>query len=125
MKGVMMECILSRTFFSPLNVGVVQQEIRYRVYQNTGSVIAEQSKYELYCIMHGIYLQNARHLDTDIAPQVRELNNHVYEYAVPNVTSNLLQYKKYIQEVGQNPIPFARGAYESSAGTRTKEFKGF
>ena len=125
MKGVLMECALSKLFFGKLNVNVVQQEIRYKVNQITKTVIGNQSEYELFCIMHGIYLQHARHLDTQLVEQVKELNDRVYAYCVPNISSNLLQYQTYIAEVGKNPVPFARGAYESTTGTRTKEFRTF
>eukprot|EP00798_Chlamydomonas_sp_ICE-L_P019588 gene19588-26271_t len=108
-----------------MNVEVVQTEIRYRVYQETKIVIGKQSEFELSGVLLAIYLQHGKHLDTNLAEQIRELNEHVYNYCVRTIVSNLLQYQRYISEVGKNPVPLARGGYESSAGTRSREFKSF
>lgn len=116
---------VSRLFFSDLNVDVIQTAIIDTVKQITGKEISRQSDSELFLIMRSIYLQYARNDPNNFVPEVRSLNTRVVEYCIDVVVANLSQYLRYIQEVGRVPVPQERGAFISSAGSKTLELKSF
>lgn len=117
---------LSRTFYSAANVDALQDAIRYRVYQATdGLVIGRQSEQELYIVMRSIYLQYGQNQPTDILGQVRDLNQKVLDYAVPEVLSNVRQFQKYKTDISTLPVPLPHAPLATMKGTRTLEITRF
>ena len=92
---------LNYAFFSKKNIDIVQNAIRYQVWERTGRqhVIARQSDTELGIIMRAYYLQYGKNLPTDIPEQVQELNNIVIEYLVPKVIVQINQYVSYLNDI--------------------------
>jgi hypothetical protein len=92
---------LNYAFFSKSNMDIVQNAIRYQVWQRTGKkhVIARQSDTELGIIMRAYYLQYGKNLPTDIPEQVQELNNIVIEYLVPKIIIQINQYVSYLNDI--------------------------
>ena len=118
---------LSALFFSPQNIDALQQGIRYRIYveSNGQHVIGRQSDTELKIVMRSIYYQHAKHNNKDIVLQVRELNKHVLDWAVPEVLSNLKQYEVYKRDASTLPVPLDRAQLSTSKGTKVLEIKSF
>ena len=118
---------LSNMFFSCNNIDVLQEGIRYKVYQLTNGkhVIGRQSDKDLKVVMRSIYLQHSKNRSTDIIGQVRELNKRVLDWCVREVFSNLQQYDKYVIDVSTLPMPMERSTIATTKGSRTLERKTF
>ena len=97
---------LSRTFFSNDNVERIQLQIINDVYKQSQKQISKQSYQELQIIMKSIYLQYSRNLPNQIEEQVNTLNKFVIDECVSIIIPNVIQYKKYINEI-TGPIPIA------------------
>jgi len=115
-KGIVEETALSRYFFSKENIEVLQQTIRYRVYQKTTEVIDYQSSRDLYIIMRSILLQhgNFKVSDNDLLTEIQLLNKRVEVYSVNEISSNVLQYKGYIKDIERLPVPIDRPGFNDS-----------
>jgi hypothetical protein len=104
--------ILNSAFFSKENIDLLQDQIRYTVYQHTKTVIGNQSVQELVVVMRSIYLQFAGALETStdkniqidlVKTKIKKLNDAVLNYVIPNVRSNLSQYMTYLDSLN-NPL---------------------
>jgi hypothetical protein len=114
-KGILEENSLNSLFFSEMNVKVIQDTLRYRVYQNTDQVISEQSSNDLFIIMRSIMLQyaNFRVGVDNIVDEIRRLNKKVLDYAVENVTSNVKQHQGYVNDLSKLPVPMDMPVYHN------------
>jgi hypothetical protein len=121
LKGIQTESLLSRTFFSDKNIDIIQNSIRYNVYNlsNSQYIIARQSDIQLQIIMRSLYLQFSKNLNTGIREQVQELNNMVVNYCVPRILSEIQQYIVYKSDVSKLPEPIDRSLNLSVKGTKT------
>tara|TARA_B110000285_G_C14940361_1_gene521714 strand:- start:583 stop:894 length:312 start_codon:yes stop_codon:yes gene_type:complete len=87
--------------------------IRYGVNQRTTKTISNQSEKELYIIMRSIMLQyaNFKNGTSEVVEEVKRLNAKVLTYCIDNVSSNVLQYIKYLDDINSLPIPIERPEY--------------
>lgn len=116
---------VSDLFFSPRNVDILQDAIRYRVFVESGGrdVIGRQSDVELGLVMRSLFLQEADNDDTrDPVPQVRELNSSVLQFCVPRIVQEINQYRHYRTDVAALPVPLPRGEIATSKGSRSLEW---
>lgn len=113
-KGIVEESSLSDYFLSGMNTKVIQDTIRYRVYQDTSKVISEQDTNALYIVMRSIVLQygNFRTETANLAEELRKLNARVVNYCVEEVASNTRQYVMYLNDLERLPTPIERPQYE-------------
>jgi hypothetical protein len=119
---------LSKAFFSEVNMKTIQNGIRRAVYDKSGPkkyVIDDQSADELTIIMRTMYLQYAQNLPYDIAGQVTDLNEKVYNWSVPHILSAVDHYNYYLNDISHMPVPLARSVSLSSAGTKSLPFNPF
>lgn len=118
---------LSNVYFSCNNIDVLQEGIRYKIYQSTDGkyIIGRQSDSDLKIVMRSIYFQHSKNLDTDIIGQVRELNALVLDWCVNEVLSNLTQYNKYIIDASTLPTPIVHSQLITTKGSRSLELKPF
>ncbi len=107
-------------FFSQDNVDALQHGVRYGVYKASGGryVVAEQSRDELAVVMRSVYLEHSRNLPFVLLEQVRELNERVLEYCVPQIAREAAMYQKYRFDRESPLRPLEYGAYTSGAGLR-------
>jgi hypothetical protein len=119
--GIQNRSPLSDLFFSKANMGRIQDLLRYRVYVASGGKykIGPQSSIELEIIMKAMFLQHAKHLPSQMAEQINELNRLVVEYAWPKVLSEVEQYIEYCRDLENLPVPIDLPKNVSSKGTRT------
>jgi len=112
-KGILDENAVTSIFFSDMNMKVLQDAMRYGVYQKTQKIIGEQSKNELYIIMRSIMLQYANFQSSadSVLEEVRRLNGKVLIYCIDSVSSNVSQQLKYLEELKTLPTPIDRPAY--------------
>jgi len=103
------ECTpLSETFFSEANVQIVQNGLRAGVYEMSGVkqiVVAPQNIDVLKTIMRHMFIQYANFEPTNIAGQIKRLNQTVLEYAVPSVYAEATGYLKYLQDQSSLVVP--------------------
>lgn len=92
---------VARLYFSDLNVGALQDGIRFKVFSLTNKVISEQSTSDLVVTMRSTYLSDARNLPNDIVGQVRELNSKVIDFCVKMIVIELKAREQYMIESTQ------------------------
>ena len=114
-KGILENTALNDTFFSDMNASGIQSTIRFRIYKMSGKSIDPPSSKSLYIVMRSILLQhgNFRVTDNNFINEIHKLNEHVINYCVENIGSNLQQHLGYIQELGKLPTPLDKPAYEN------------
>lgn len=100
---------LSKTFFSPENVQLLQNAIRGGVYRmsNQEFVIAQQPSNELNMVMRAMYLQHAVNQPHHIADQIQALNATVIAFCVPKLYGEARQYLTYLEDASKLPVPLA------------------
>jgi hypothetical protein len=119
-----------RVFMSDMNVDVLQDAIRFRVWVESGGehVIGRQTEAELSLVMRSILLQFGRNDDSgDIAAQVRELNARVLEFCVPRILREVDGYMQYRRDASRTYMPMRYGDAVSNkaVGSRTLEGRDF
>jgi hypothetical protein len=122
MEGTFENTLLSRVFYHPKNMKIINRMIIKRVYEvsNGQFLIEEQDPTALYAVMRAIYLNHARHdPDFDITVQVEELNNIVTEDVVPGVISQIKQQIGYLDKVFNPRYIMEYGENTSIAGQKT------
>lgn len=126
-KGVHANNPISQVFFSQTNIDALQEAIRYQVYVKSCKkhVIGRQSDMEIKIIMRAIYLNNAKHRDYDILPEIRRLNQLVLDFAVPRILQEINMYMTYKSDIDKLPDPMPRGEFASAKGTKVLEQKAF
>ena len=112
-KGILEETAISDIFLSEMNTKVIQDTIRYDVYQITNMVVDYQSPTELYIIMRSIMLQHANFKvsQSGLINEIQKLNKLVVNYAVEEVSSNVQQYDIYIKDIQTLPNPMDRPGF--------------
>lgn len=99
--------VVSKQFFSATNIDLLQEKMIAGVSNksNGSIVIGRQDDDVLKTIMRAMYLQFSKNLAFDIPNQIRELNNHVLEYAIPQLYNEAISYIKYKRDVSNLPTP--------------------
>ena len=114
-KTVYSKNLLADLFFSDNNVKNVQYLIRFIVHSKTSEVIDYQSKDELFIIMRSIFLSHARfpseleNISNDLVKkeyrdEIHRLNELVINETVPDIISQLQQYKDYLRDIKTAPF---------------------
>lgn len=124
-RGNVQANLLNQAFFSKENFQIIQNKIRFDVYQKTGQVIDPQSSDDLFMVMRAIYLQYGRNLPYDIPGQIQELNTRVAAWCVPKIVSEMSMYQQYLKDISTLPVPLTHPVNQSSAGTKSLPFKPF
>ena len=123
MTGNWDNSILTKTFFSADNMRILQNGIKAGVYHKSNGrfQIADQDPDVLKMIMRSTFLQSSKNLPTNIAGQVKQLNNLVLGYAVPQVLGEAVGYVKYKNDASMMYTPMQRPA--STYHSNTLELK--
>lgn len=126
-KGIHSDNPISSTFFSHINIDALQEAIRYQVYLKSCKkhIISRQSETELKIIMRAIYLQNGKHRNYDILPEIRRLNQLVLDFCVPRILQEINMYMNYKNDIDKMPMPLERGEFQSAKGSKVLEQKNF
>jgi hypothetical protein len=119
--GIQETSQLNQLFFSKKNMEIVQNMIRYNVYEksNKKHIIDKQSDIELEIIMRSIYLQHSPNLPNKIKEQIEYLDKLVTDWCVENIIPELDQYFGYIKEIEFMPMPIDLPLNLSSKGSRS------
>jgi hypothetical protein len=119
--GIQETSTLNQLFFSKKNMEIIQNMIRYNVYEKSEKkfVIDRQSDIELEIIMRSIYLQHSPNLSNKIKEQIQYLNNLVNDWCVEQIIPEVQQYIGYIKEIEFMPMPIDLPVNLSSKGSRS------
>ncbi|NBX51984.1 hypothetical protein EBT25_19115 [bacterium] len=118
---------LNEIFFSQRNIDLLQDAIRYAVYQKSCGkyVIDRQSENELKVIMRATYLEYGNYTSYNVLDQVKALNARVIDYCVGRILPEIGMYDYYKKDISRLPDPMSRGQFVSSKGEKVNEIKGF
>lgn len=107
MQGNWYNTELSNAFFSQQNILILQNGIRFGVYNKSNKkyIIGNQDGDELKIIMRSIFLQHSKNLPDKIAEQIENLNKLVLDYAVKQVYSEADAYMKYKRDASTLVTP--------------------
>jgi len=85
--GIQETSVLNQLFFSKKNIEIIQNMIRYNVYEKSEKkyVIDKQSDIELEIVMRSIYLQHSPNLPNKIKEQISYLNKLVTAWCVEQI----------------------------------------
>ena len=119
--GIQETSKLNQLFFSKKNMDIIQNNIRYTVYNKTNKkhIIDKQSDIELQIVMRSTYLQFSPNLEYNYKEQLEYLNGLVVEWCVAHIIPQLEQYIGYLKEVEYMPSPIDLPVNLSSKGSRT------
>jgi Family of unknown function (DUF5761) len=120
-RGVQQETILSKVFFHPKNVALIQKQIILTIYKRTYCTywIEKQDEEDLQVVMRSMYIQHARHVPDHIPEQIRELNNLVTDDVVPNILSEVNAYIGYLERTFAPRQILDRPECVSNSGQKT------
>ena len=110
-KGILEETMVTKIFFSSVNVKAIQDSIRYYVFQSSGNQISRQSDEQLFVIMRSIALQFGNFVTSDPVKEVKRLNIKVIDKCVNDILTELKQYKGYIEDLANLPVPLDNPHY--------------
>lgn len=119
--GIQETSILNNAFFSKKNMDIIQNMIRYNVYEKSDKkyIIDKQSDVELEIVMRSIYLQHSPNLPNKITEQINYLNKLVSDWCVEQIIPEVMQYIGYIKEIEYMPVPIDLPINLSSKGSRS------
>ena len=127
LQGQQEKTLLSQIYFSKENIQIVHNSIRAGVHKKSNGryIIGKQNIDTLKIIMRSIYLQHAVNNPCKITEQIKELNQLVLDYSIPQVLGEVESYVKYKHDVSTLAVPMQRPAYMSTAGRNSLELKPF
>jgi len=120
LKSILGKSKLHNLYFSKTNIDNIQTLIRKEVWlqSNKKNKISGQSDNELKIIMRSVFLQNGKHKCENLIEQVKELNQIVLEYCIPNILSNVELYLGYKKHTSFLPVPLETPKNMSIVGLR-------
>jgi hypothetical protein len=118
-KTVYAKNLLADLFFSSSNVTNIQNLIKFTVHSKTSEIIDLQSDDELFIIMRSVFLSYAQfppmltddlsatereEIKTKYRQEIHRLNELVINETVPDILSQLQQYKDYLRDISTAPF---------------------
>ena len=112
----------SKAFFSRENMAWLQSNIRYKVYMYSDDrhVISDQDEANLIIHMRAIYLQNSNNPScrSGYKAEILRINNLVMDKVVPEIITELEQYKGYLRDIEKIADPLPRPTNTNIVGTK-------
>lgn len=121
-KGIQSESELSKLFFSDENFRRIQKMIRKEVYDRTKGEFrldVDQDQKDMFIVMRGIYLENARFLPNQVVRQVKRLNEKVVSEVTPGILTSIRQDYGYLKEINKPRSLLPRELSTNNAGRRS------
>ncbi|AZL89371.1 hypothetical protein QKC54_gp0457 [Megavirus baoshan] len=112
---------ISKLFFSPKNIDLIQKQIIYNVFQETNGeyLIEKQNEADLVVVMRSIYYQYCKHLPDNVTGQILQLNNLVVDEVTPDIVSEIKAHFGYLDRAFGKFEPMDRPQNVSNTGTKT------
>lgn len=130
LKGIQEESILTKVFFHPKNIDLIQKQIITEIFRRTNGtyLIENQNEIDLQIVMRSIFLTHAKNLllsenqtvrEQIIKEQIRELNNLVTDEVFSGILSEIKSYSGYIERAFGPVQIMDRPENVSNAGLKT------
>lgn len=116
---------LSRSFFCPKNVAVVQGLIRDAASALASAPVAPPGIGGTERSMHCVYVRYARTSTGSVEQQVAALNAMTVKYAAPRAANDALSHLLYLRDASQLAVPPRNPVATTKRGENTLEFKSF
>lgn len=115
---------LQRAYFSDENARIIQNTIRYQVWERSGQrhLISPQNEQDLRIVMRAVFIQSALHLPDQIPKQIADLNAQVVAIIVPKVMDQIEGYIRYLEDASRPLQIQDHPLHVSSAGTKSLEW---
>jgi hypothetical protein len=120
LKGIQTESELSKLFFSDENIKRVQRMIKKEVFKRTNGEFrldVDQELLDVFLLMRGIFLEQARFIPSQVVRQIKRLNQKVVMDAVPSILTNVRQDYGYLKEIN-SPLRLIPRPINASNGNR-------
>jgi hypothetical protein len=126
-RGNLQATPLSKAYFGPANVQIIQNKIRREVYDRSKGefLIDPQSVDQLMMVMRAMYLQYGRNMPTGIPEQIAELNQMVADWCVPRIIAEASMHKTYLNDIQNLPVPMAHPVMLTRTGSKSATFDRF
>ena len=124
-RGNLMATPLNTAFFSPDNLQIIQNNIRFQVWTKTKHIIDPQSSDDLLIVMRSMYYQYGKNQPTRIKEQIEELNKIVTDWSISKIIPEIDMYLHYRKDVSTLPVPLEHPMLQTLAGTRSLPFPKF
>ena len=121
LKGMIETNSINKIFFSAENIVRLQKKIKLAIYERSGrkfKLEEDQDESDLIVVMRAVYFDNCRNLEHNPIRQVKQLNDKVVEYIVPDMLTNIRQCYGYIRDISSPITPPMRPIGTTSAGRR-------
>jgi len=120
------ESPLAVTFFSEMNMNVIQRSIRQRFKDQTGISIDYQNPADLKVLMRAAYINNSVDPWTmGVGQQVKTMNEAVISTAIGQIGTGVSQYIGYIRDISTPFQPNKLPVSTSTRGNSMGEMKAF
>ena len=115
---------LGRTFFSELNMNLIQRRIRQTFRQRTGIAIDYQNTRDVLTLMRYTYINNSVDPWTfSLNQQLQVMNDAVVKTAVGQIGTGVNQYISYIRDISTpqqlNALPVSTTTHGNSMGAQS------
>jgi len=122
------ETPVNALFFSEANIANLQGMIKDTVFQMSKEkkyMIDNQNEIDLKTVMRSYYLQYGRNDPTNVAGELKELNDRVVNWCANNIMAEINAYVYYRKDIMDFPAPIENPVDVHIYGTRTGELKSF
>jgi hypothetical protein len=115
--GLWDDTTLSKLYFSKENVSILQNGIRFGVYQMSKGqyTVDNQDIDSLKIIMRSIFLQHSSNMCDNITEQIEALNKLVLQFSVKQVYGEAQGYIKYLHDASNMYTPIAPPVMSSTS----------
>jgi len=115
------EYIFKNTFFSAMNVEIINNRIKKTVYNNTCNkyIVPNQKHEHLFQIMDYIFGEYSQNLDRGQKEQMEILDRMVVDFAVDLIIEEIKTRSKYLRDKFSKPRTLPDPINTSSSGTKT------
>lgn len=117
---------LSTAFFSEANQQIVQNGIRAGVYNMSQQkyTISTQPAESLQIMMRYMFAEHSTNQPGNVTEQIQDLNNLIFNYAVPKLYAEAKAYLIYMRDVSTLVVPLSTPISTTQKDT-TLELKNF
>lgn len=122
MRDIFVNDPVGRIFFSSDNVRRIQKQIKQSVYEKTNQkykLEEDQDPSDLLIAMRAMYLEQGKYQKTSPVRQVKQLNQRVVDFVVPDMITEIKQYYGYLKDINEPLKPIDRPMNVCNAGRRT------
>lgn len=122
MRDIFVNDPVGRIFFSSDNVRRIQKQIKQSVYEKTNQkykLEEDQDPSDLIIAMRAMYLEQGKYQKTSPIRQVKQLNQRVVDFVVPDMITEIKQYYGYLKDINEPLKPIDRPMNVCNAGRRT------